>query len=154
VPSLIVDTAAEGANYGSHIEFVADLTKLVSRLIKSREITLREGGQLLAAAAHSDVGKTISVRVIALNDFHGNLESPGTFRTNATSPALPAGGVEVLAGDVAADNLNCCSVRSLVQHFGPEFGPLHGTLHCAFKGDRSANRRPRCCAGPMSMRRT
>ncbi len=42
------------------------------------------------------------VKILALNDFHGQLESPGTFRANASSPAVPAGGADYLAGYIAA----------------------------------------------------
>jgi 5'-nucleotidase len=38
------------------------------------------------------------LKIIAFNDFHGNLESPGKFRANAQSPAMDAGGVDFLAG--------------------------------------------------------
>jgi 5'-nucleotidase len=42
----------------------------------------------------------LTLRIIAINDFHGNLLSPGKFRADAKSPELPAGGVDVLAGYV------------------------------------------------------
>lgn len=42
------------------------------------------------------------VRILALNDFHGQMESPGTFRANADAPLVPAGGVDYIAGYVAA----------------------------------------------------
>ncbi len=44
----------------------------------------------------------LTVRILALNDFHGNLESPGTFRANATATAVAAGGIDYLAGYIAA----------------------------------------------------
>jgi len=44
---------------------------------------------------------TFQLKIIALNDFHGNLQSPGNFRANAQSPEVPAGGVDYLAGYVA-----------------------------------------------------
>ena len=40
------------------------------------------------------------MKVIAFNDFHGNLVSPGSFRADAQSPLVPAGGVDALAGYV------------------------------------------------------
>lgn len=43
---------------------------------------------------------TVKVKVIALNDFHGNLQSPGNFRASAGSASVPVGGAEVLAGYV------------------------------------------------------
>jgi len=44
---------------------------------------------------------TFQLKIIALNDFHGNLQSPGPFRANAQSPEVPAGGADYLAGYVA-----------------------------------------------------
>jgi 5'-nucleotidase len=43
----------------------------------------------------------ITVKIIGLNDFHGNLQSPGPFSTGPGAPSVPSGGVEVLAGYVA-----------------------------------------------------
>ncbi|HET6142669.1 MAG TPA: bifunctional metallophosphatase/5'-nucleotidase [Candidatus Acidoferrales bacterium] len=40
----------------------------------------------------------LKLKIIAFNDFHGNLESPGKYRANAKSPAVDAGGVDFLAG--------------------------------------------------------
>ena len=44
----------------------------------------------------------LSVKILALNDFHGQLESPGTFRANASAPLVPAGGIDYAAGYIAA----------------------------------------------------
>lgn len=44
----------------------------------------------------------LQVKILALNDFHGQLESPGTFRANAAAPLVPAGGVDYAAGYIAA----------------------------------------------------
>ena len=41
------------------------------------------------------------LKIIALNDLHGNLESPGKFAANPDSPEVPAGGVDYLAGYIA-----------------------------------------------------
>jgi 5'-nucleotidase len=44
------------------------------------------------------------VKVIAFNDYHGNLQSPGTFGVNTTIPAAqrpPVGGAEFVAAHVA-----------------------------------------------------
>jgi len=54
----------------------------------------------LCAGAHA--GPTVTVKILALNDFHGNLVSPGSFRASATAAAVPAGGIDELAGYVAA----------------------------------------------------
>ena len=106
----IIDTAAEGANYGNHGEFVAHVARLVIHWAATKRINLREAGELLLAAARSAVGRTMQVRVIAFNDFHGNLQSPGTFGVQAGGPGTaivnqPAGGVDYLAGYVAAQKV-------------------------------------------------
>jgi 5'-nucleotidase len=44
----------------------------------------------------------IHLKIIALNDLHGNLESPGSFSANAQSPAVPVGGAEYVAGYIAS----------------------------------------------------
>jgi hypothetical protein len=61
--ALIVDTVAEGASYDNHAEFVVDVTKLSFDWAGRGLINLRELAQLIGAAARSDVGKTITVRV-------------------------------------------------------------------------------------------
>ena len=103
---LIVDTVAEGANYGNHGEFVSALTSQVKEWTKQGVISVRDAGELMSAAASSYVGKTINVRILAFNDFHGTLQSPGTFGVQAGGPGTAivnkaAGGVDYLAGYVA-----------------------------------------------------
>src|SRR5262245_21695226 len=108
----IVDTAAEGANYGNHGEFVSHLTKLLNTWRQAGLITPREAGELTSAAARSHVGKTMGVRLIAFNDFHGKLQSPGPFGVQAGGPGTPivnqpagsptSGGIDVMAAYVAA----------------------------------------------------
>ena len=82
INELIVDTVAEGAEYDSHAEFVARLILQTLQWRKSRSIGAHEAVELIKAAVHSEVGKTITVRVIGFNDYHGNLQSPGTFGVN------------------------------------------------------------------------
>jgi 5'-nucleotidase len=46
---------------------------------------------------------TTTIKIVAFNDFHGQLESPGTFRQTPTSAAatnIPVGGVDWMAGYV------------------------------------------------------
>lgn len=43
----------------------------------------------------------VKVKIVAINDFHGNLESPGNFRANASAPNVASGGVDYLAGYIA-----------------------------------------------------
>ena len=56
--------------------------------------------------------RDVTVKIIGLNDYHGNLQSPGTFGLNTTIPAAqrpPVGGAEYVAAFVAklrAENPN------------------------------------------------
>ncbi len=57
---------------------------------------------LLCLAAPAAAGaQDFNFKIIAFNDLHGNLESPGKFRANAQSALVPVGGVDFLAGYVA-----------------------------------------------------
>lgn len=66
---------------------------------------------MIALGACSDSGNDnpppappFTVKVIGFNDYHGNLQSPGTFGTNASVPAAdrpPVGGAEFMAAHVA-----------------------------------------------------
>lgn len=103
--ALIVDTLAEGARYGSHGQFVAQLAAQVRQWREAGVIDGREAGALTAAAARSNVGKTRTLRVIAFNDFHGNIDGTSlTLRSDIdgirlpNGGAVPAGGVDYMAG--------------------------------------------------------
>jgi 5'-nucleotidase len=51
-----------------------------------------------------DPGPPFTVKLIGFNDYHGNLQSPGTFGASATVPAAerpPVGGAEYIAAHVA-----------------------------------------------------
>jgi len=52
-------------------------------------------------APHCGRAEEFHLEVIAFNDLHGNLESPGSYAANAQSPAVPVGGVDYLAGYIA-----------------------------------------------------
>jgi 5'-nucleotidase len=59
---------------------------------------------LCIGAAHAQPRPSIIVKVVGFNDYHGNLQSPGTFGVNTTIPAAqrpPVGGAEYLAAYVA-----------------------------------------------------
>jgi 5'-nucleotidase len=54
---------------------------------------------------HHHQGATVQAQILAINDFHGNLEpeTPGTIRVNSTDAAgVPAGGAAYLAADLRA----------------------------------------------------
>ena len=55
-----------------------------------------------AAIAPLPPAATVTVKIVAFNDFHGTLQSPGRFGTSASSPERPAvGGADALAAHVA-----------------------------------------------------
>jgi 5'-nucleotidase len=52
------------------------------------------------AALQAARADDFKLKIIALNDFHGNLQSPGKYRASAQSPEVPSGGADFLAGYV------------------------------------------------------
>ncbi len=72
-------------------------------------ITLILAVTSVAQASYSDKHRKppINVKIIAINDFHGQLESPGTLRTvpatttQPTPSTLPVGGIDWIAGYIA-----------------------------------------------------
>lgn len=128
---LIIDTRAEGANYGSHGAFIASTTKLALGLAKSGQLTAHQAVDILAAAAQSSVGKTLSLRVIAFNDFHGNIDGTNLNLTSAVDgipTRTPAGGVDYMAGLV--QQLKTDALNSVVVSAGDLIGasPLNSAL--------------------------
>ena len=124
---LIVDSVAEGANWGNHGEFVEAVERQSRSWHRTSLITERERSKLIQAAARSDVGKTLTVTIAAFNDFHGNLQSPGTFR-NASNVALSTGGIDFLAAYV--QNIRAKSPNSVAVSAGDLIGasPLVSAL--------------------------
>jgi 5'-nucleotidase len=58
---------------------------------------------VLALAGCATPGKPIEVKLIGFNDYHGNLQSPGSFAPNLAVPAaqrVPVGGAEYIAAHV------------------------------------------------------
>ena len=56
---------------------------------------------VVRAAAAKDTANPV-IKVLALNDFHGALESPGTYKASGGATPVPAGGVDEIAGYIAA----------------------------------------------------
>ena len=102
----INDLIIEDGNYANPSEFMQHVTQVTRDLLQARIITLRERATILRSAARSDVGHTIKVKLIALNDFHGNLQPPsgGIRAPDPADPSkfitVPAGGIEFLATHV------------------------------------------------------
>jgi len=109
--SCINDLIKDEPNtWGSHGQFVSHVTKVTLDLQKQRAINARERVALQKAAAQSSVGKTITVKLIAFNDFHGYIKpgegsssNPGVARfatrINALKAENPLNAV-VSAGDM------------------------------------------------------
>ncbi|KVW95122.1 bifunctional metallophosphatase/5'-nucleotidase [Thiobacillus denitrificans] len=91
---LIVDAAVEGANWGNHGAFVSAVSGLTRGWMKAKAISNTERSRIVSAAAQSDVGATLLVKIAAINDFHGQLFSPGSFS------GKPVGGIDALAAYV------------------------------------------------------
>lgn len=118
----IIDTAVEGANWGNHGEFVSAVSKLTLEWQGTKKITVQERFGLMRAAAQSAVGKTLSVKIAAINDFHGQLLSPGNFS------GKPVGGIDMLAAYV--NSIRAKSPNSVVVSAGDLIGatPLISAL--------------------------
>lgn len=128
---LIIDTTPEGANYGNHGAFVETVAKLAYAWTKELIITKKQAVELVVNSARSAVGKTMPVRVIAFNDFHGNIDGANLNFTSAadTIPArTPAGGVDYMAGLV--QQLKTGAPNSVVVSAGDLIGasPLNSAL--------------------------
>lgn len=128
---LIIDTVAEHANYGNHGEFVSALTRLTREWVESGAMSNKEAARLRNAAARSAVGKTLHVRVIAFNDFHGNIDGANLDFTSLVDgiPArTPAGGIDYMAGLVK--QLKAGAPNSVVVSAGDLIGasPLNSAL--------------------------
>jgi 5'-nucleotidase len=136
---LIVDTEDEGANYGNHVEFTVEVGKLATQWLLKHQISPRQFTELVSAAARSHVGKTMKVRVIAFNDFHGNIDGANLnlrsdpdniFLLNSAGQRIgvPAGGVDYMAGLVK--QLKTGAPNSVVVSAGDLIGasPLNSAL--------------------------
>lgn len=58
---------------------------------------------------------TVKLKIVAINDFHGQLESPGSFRDASGAPTIPVGGIDYLAGyfaDIKSKNPNTVIVSA------------------------------------------
>lgn len=84
VNSGVADRAVNGAcindmildapnQWGSHGEFVSHVAEVVNSL--SNVLSTKESSSIKKAAASSEVGRTITVKLIGFNDFHGNIKA-------------------------------------------------------------------------------
>ncbi|MFZ5605187.1 MAG: bifunctional metallophosphatase/5'-nucleotidase, partial [Pseudomonadota bacterium] len=88
------------------------------------------GVALTLAGATAAQAANVTVKVIAFNDFHGQLESPGSLRVNAASatPTVAVGGADYFAGHIA--RLKAQNPNSVVVSAGDLIGatPLVSAL--------------------------
>ncbi|MCB1956828.1 MAG: bifunctional metallophosphatase/5'-nucleotidase [Rhodocyclaceae bacterium] len=87
--------------WGNHGEFVSHVTRLSHRLLRAHEVSARDAARLVTAAARSDVGRTLSVRILTMGDFHGNLRSTGTRVVDGVT--YDRGGAEYLSALVKTE---------------------------------------------------
>lgn len=92
--SCINDLIVDAPNtWGNHGQFVSHVSKVTLDLLKQRVLSAQERSRIMRAAAQSEVGKTLEVQILGINDFHGALQGPtGTF------DGKPVGGAEYVAG--------------------------------------------------------
>jgi len=90
INDLIIDTPN---SWGNHGQFVSHVSQVTLDLLKRRAISAQERSRIMSAAAQSNVGKTLDLRVLGINDFHGALQGP-----TGTIDGKPVGGAEYVAG--------------------------------------------------------
>jgi 5'-nucleotidase len=90
INDLIIDTPNA---WGNHGQFVSHVSQVTLDLLKRRALNAQERSRIMSAAARSNVGKTLDLRVLGINDFHGALQGP-----TGTIDGKPVGGAEFVAG--------------------------------------------------------
>ncbi len=88
-------------------------------------------GLSLSCGASAVTTAKTTIKIVAFNDFHGQLESPGSFRqtpSSAASTNIPVGGIDWMAGYVA--NLKNQNPSTIVVSAGDIIGatPLVSAL--------------------------
>ncbi|WP_323001906.1 bifunctional metallophosphatase/5'-nucleotidase [Denitromonas sp.] len=61
--------------WGNTSSFLAHVSRVSFELMRERQISARERIQLIAAAKASDIGRTLTVKLIGFNDFHGTIKA-------------------------------------------------------------------------------
>lgn len=83
--------------WGNTASFLAHVSRVSFALMRERQISARERIALIAAAKASDIGRTLTVKLIGFNDFHGTIKAgegsssnPGVARFATRIDALRA----------------------------------------------------------------
>jgi 5'-nucleotidase len=88
------------------------LAVAVTGLLVALGVSAQTDEDARSSSGNGGQNREITVKIIGFNDYHGNLQSPGTFGLNTTIPAAqrpPVGGAEYMAAHVAklkAENPN------------------------------------------------
>ena len=104
------DAFNDEAPWGSQAAFLSHVSKVSFDLLKTRKLSSIERVRLMSAAKASGVGRTLTVKLISFNDFHGNIKAgegsssnPGVARFSTRIKALKAANplhAVVSAGDM------------------------------------------------------
>jgi 5'-nucleotidase len=65
----------EANTWGSKIQFLKHVTDVTQTLHRQHAISGQELARIVRSAIHSNVGESITVKVIGFNDFHGNIKA-------------------------------------------------------------------------------
>lgn len=76
--ATIDDAIGDEQPWGSQAAFITHVSRVTFDLQKARQLSAIERTRLLAAAQASAIGSTLTVKLIAFNDFHGTLEAGGS----------------------------------------------------------------------------
>jgi len=72
-------------------------------------------GLAIAFTGAACAAPTVKLKIVAINDFHGQIESPGNFRDANGVATIPTGGIDFLAGyfaDVRSKNPNTAIISA------------------------------------------
>ena len=104
------DAFNDEAPWGSQAAFLSHVSQVSFELLKARKLTSIERVRLMSAAKASGVGRTLTVKLISFNDFHGTIKAgegsssnPGVARFSTRIKALKAANplhAVVSAGDM------------------------------------------------------
>jgi len=84
--------------YPARQDIVGGEIKLSPKLAPVPEVSISSAGNIQLLG-----GPTTTIKIVAFNDFHGQLESPGTLRKDpgASTPSVAVGGIDWMAGYIA-----------------------------------------------------